>query len=685
MSATINSGAENVLLQEFKTTNAAPPFSQIKVADYEPAITEAIARARAEIDAIAANTEAPTFANTIVALERAGADLERVLGVFYPMLSALSDDEMMEVSMRLSPMLSDYSTSITLNEPLWLRIATVYDGRSALSLTREDEMLLQRTYDSFARNGARLEGEARDEYKRLSSRLGELTTQFGQNVLRELNTYELWLTKEDLAGLPESSVEAAAQAAAQKGREGEYLFTLAQPTYLAFMKYSDRRDLRERMWRLYNSRNMQGEYSNIEVMKEIADTRRRIANLLGYPTYADYSLERTMAGSKDAVYDLLNRLTEAYRPAQQREFEEINAFASDQIGAPFEMMPWDYSYWANRLRSARYAYDEEAMRPYFELSRVVDGVFGLAHRLYGINFEPCDTVDVYHPDVKAYSVTDGDGSFLGLLYTDFFPRESKRAGAWMTNFSEEWKEDDGTAHRPNVTIVMNFTKPTADKPSLLTPYEVETFLHEFGHSLQGLLANTKYRSLSGTNVYQDYVELPSQFNENFLTQREFLSTFAHHYQTGEALPDSLVDALVRSQQFGAAYACLRQLSFGLTDMAWHTITTPVDGDAVAFETEAMASVAMFPVVDGTAFSPQFSHIFAGGYAAGYYSYKWSEMLDADAFAAFQEHGIFDPDTTAAFRHNILEPGGTEAPDVLYRRFRGQAPTIDAMLRRDGIR
>ena len=453
---------------------------------------------------------------------------------------------------------------------------------------------------------------------------------------------------------------------------------------MAFMKYSDRADLREKFYRLYNSRNTKGEFSNMEIMKDIADTRRQIANLFGKSTFAEYKLEKTMAETPANVNKLLQQLAEAYRPAQLREFAEIEAFASASEGTPVKLKPWDYSYYANKLKEAKYKYDEEELRPYFELNNVIDGVFGLATRLYGLTFVPNADIAVYHPDVKAYDVKDADGSFVGVIYTDFFPRESKRPGAWMTNFREEWIEENGDSVRPHVTIVMNFTKPTDSKPSLLTPYEVETFLHEFGHALHGLLAETKYSSLSGTNVYRDFVELPSQFNENYLTQKEFLDGFAKHYKTGEPIPQELVDKIVNTSQFGAGYACLRQLSFGLTDMAWHMTTAPVD-DPVKFEAEAMAPVRMFEEVDGCMFSPQFSHIFSGGYAAGYYSYKWAEVLDADAFSVFLKNGLFDKATADSFRNNVLTRGGTEHPMTLYKRFRGQEPTIDALLERDGVK
>ena len=682
--ASIMIQAQNPFFQEFTSApHGAAPFDKISFADYEPAIDRGIRLGLEAVDAIVNNPDAPTFDNTIVALENADADLNRVLLVFDPLLSAMSDDAMMDLSMKITPRLSDYSTSMSLNKGLWERVKHVYDHRADYNLAKEDSMLLKRTYDSFVRNGALLEGEDRETYSRLSSRLSELTTRFGQNVLKEMNTYEIWLTADDLAGLPESSVEAASLAAKEKGRDGEYLFTLDQPVYMAFMKYSDRRDLREKMYRLYTGRNVKGEYNNLPVMKEIAETRMKIANLLGYPTYAHYVLEKTMAKKPENVYGLLNSLRDAYIPAQKAEFAELTDYASKLEGKKMEIQPWDYSYYSNKLKNAKYAYDEEKLRPYFELNNVIDGVFGLATRLYGVTFKKNPDIPVYHPDVTAFDVIDRDGSFLGVIYTDFFPRSSKRPGAWMTEFKSEEIRPDGTVVRPHVTIVMNFTKPTGSKPSLLTPYEVETFLHEFGHALHGLFASTKYASLSGTNVLRDFVELPSQFNENYLTEKEFLDGFARHYQTGEAIPEDLVKQIVSSSQFGAAYACLRQLNFGLIDMAWHSITSPVD-DPAKFEQEAGASVAMFDPIEGSVTGSTFSHIFSGGYAAGYYSYKWAEVLDADAFAHFKENGIFDSETADSFRRNILMRGGTEDPDVLYRRFRGKDASIDALLERDGI-
>ncbi len=684
VATSIMTQAQNPFFEEFKgTPHGTAPFDRISLSHYEPAIDRGIKLGLQGVDKIVNNPEAPTFENTIVALENAGQDLDRVLNVFYPLESAMSDDAFMELSVKITPRLSEYSTSISLNEGLWERIKTVYDNADTTRLSPEDRMLLKRTYESFTRKGALLQGADREKYSKLSSRLSELTTTFGQNTLKELNTYKIWLKAEDLDGLTESAVEAAALAAKENGREGEYLFTLDAPVYSAFMKNSSRRDLREKMWRLYSGRNIKGEYNNIPVMKEIAETRLAIANLLGYRTYADYSLANTMAAKTENVYKLLNSLRDAYKPAQKAEFAELEAFATKMEGKPMQLKPWDYSYYSNKLRNAKYSYDEEELRPCFELNNVIDGVFGLATRLYGVKFVKNPDIPVYHPDVTAFDVKDEDGSYLGVIYTDFFPRASKRAGAWMTEFKGQRVDEEGNNSRPHVTIVMNFTKPTSTKPSLLTPSEVETFLHEFGHALHGLLADSKYGSLAGTNVLRDFVELPSQFNENYLTEKEFLDGFAKHYETGKPIPSELIDRIVASSQYGAAYACFRQLGFGMLDLAWHTITAPVQ-DPEKFENEALESVSMFEPIAGTMFAPTFGHIFSGGYAAGYYSYKWAEVLDADAFAHFKEHGIFDRATADSFRKNILSRGGTEDPAELYRRFRGHDATIDALLKRDGI-
>ena len=651
--------ADNVFFQPFKTTNGAIPFDRITTADYEPAIIEGMKRHSAEIDAIANQEATPTFENTIVALERSGDMLNRVLGVFYPMLSANADDSLMAVSERMTPKITEHGNSVTLNEKLWQRIDYVYKNFDKSKYDKEDWMLLEKTHESFVRSGAALKGADRDKYKELSTRLSQLTLKFDQNALKETSKYEMWLTKNDLDGLPESAVDAAAAAAKAKDREGEYLITLHAPSYMAFMKYSSRRDLREKLYKMYNSQCTSGEFNNIEIMQQIANTRLELANLLGYKTFADYQLANKMAENPTNVYNMLNQLKDAYTKPQKSDMDNLNKYASKLEGKKFTIMPWDYSYYSNKLKEEKYSINDELLRPYFQLENVIDGVFGLAPRLYGLHFTENFDAQVFHPEVKVYNVTDDNGDFVALLYTDFFPRETKQSGAWMTNFREQYRDANGNDVRPIVTLTMNFTRPTETKPSLLTYYEVETFMHEFGHGLHGMLSKCKYTSTSGTNVYRDFVELPSQFNENFLSEREYLDSFAKHYLTGENIPQELVEKIKDSEQYGAAYACLRQLSFGYLDMAYHSITKPVAGDAYEFEREAMKPVQVFKPVDGCMMSPQFTHIFSGGYAAGYYGYKWAEILDADAFSKFQEDGIFNPATAKSFKENILERGGTE--------------------------
>jgi len=680
----VMTNAENIFFEEFKTTHNVVPFDRIEKSFYEEAVDSGIKVAKQEIDAIVNQRSMPTFENTIVALEDAGAMLNRTLMTFYPILSADGDDEMNAISLRISPKLSEYQSDISLNERLWERIKYVYDNRDKLNLDTEDSMLLEKTYDSFLQSGANLKGADRDTYRKLTAELSELTLKFEQNTVKATAAYEMWLKKEDLAGLPESSVEAAAVAAKEKGRDGEYLITLQAPCYMAFMKYSDRRDLREKLYRDYNSQCTSGEYDNRQIMCRIAEIRMQIANLMGYKTYADYSLKHTMAETKENVYKLLDQLRDAYKPAWKKELKELTEYVNKLEGKKMDLQAWDYSYYANKLKNERYSFNEEELRPYFELNNVIDGVFGLATKLYGLHFTENQNISVYNPEVKSFDVTDAGGNFVGVLYTDFFPRATKRSGAWMTEFRSE-KVVDGVSQRPHVTLTMNFTRPTEDKPSLLTFYEVETFIHEFGHGLHSLLTQAKYASLSGTSVYRDFVEVPSQFNENFLTEKEFLDSFAKHYITGEPIPQELVDKVIASSRFGAARDCLRQLSFGYLDMAYHTITAPITEDTYKFEVDATKSVELFPEVKGCYTSPMFNHIFSGGYAAGYYSYKWSEEIEADAFQYFKDNGIFNPEIAKSWRDNVLSRGGTEPPMTLYKRFRGQEPTVDALLIRDGIK
>ena len=674
----------NIFIKPFNTTGGAIPFDRITTDDYEPAILEGIKEHDAQVKAIAENEAEPTFENTIVALERSGATLNRVLGVFYPMLSANADDDLMEVSNRMAPILSEHFNSITLNEQLWKRVKYAHDHFDDTGHDEEDKMLMRETYNGFVRSGANLQGADRDRYRVLSKRLTELTLKFDQNALKETSQYELWLAEDDLAGLPESALDAAKQAAKEKGREDAWLVTLHAPSYGPFMKYSDRRDLREKLYLMYNRQCTSGEFCNLDVLRDIANTRLEMARLMGCETYAQYKLQHTMAESPDAVYGMLNQLRDAYLPVERREMKRLEDFASQLEGRPVTIKPWDYAYYSNKEKDSMFDINDELLRPYFELSQVTKGVFGFATRMYGLRFVPNHDAQVFHPEVEVYDVTDGDGRAVGMLYVDFFPRATKQSGAWMTSFREQYIDANGNDVRPLVTLTMNFTRPTPTKPSLLTVREVETFMHEFGHALHQLLTRCKYQSLSGTNVYRDFVEVPSQFNENYVYEREFLDSFARHYQTGEPVPQRLIDRLLASSQYGAAYACVRQLGFGYIDMAWHSITQPYTGSDFEFENNAVKDVQAFDPVEGCIMSPHFTHIFSGGYAAGYYGYKWAEMIECDAFDKFKEDGIFNRDTARSWVENVLSRGGTESPMVLYKKFRGREPRIDAMMRRDGL-
>lgn len=674
----------NPFLEEYTTPYQTPPFDKIKTEHYEPAMLEGMKQQDAEIEAIISNPEPPTFQNTVVTLERSGELLDRVVEVFFNLLEAEANDEMHELAQKLSPLLSEHSNRISLNENLFSRIKSVYNHEYS-SLTGEDKMLLQKTYDGFVRNGANLVGEARDKYKALSTELSQLTVRFAQNHLKETNRFLKVVTDSSLLeGLPESALEAAAQTAKEKGVEG-WAFTLHAPSYIPLMTYCANRELRKEVYMAYQTQcSHDNEYNNEEIVKRIVNIRMEIAQLMDYKTYADYVLQKRMAENSGNVYKLLNQLLEAYTPAALKEREEVQALASRTEGVDFDLMPWDWAYYSEKLKNEKYNLNAEILRPYFELSKVKEGIFGLATRLYGITFKENKHIPVYHPDVDAYEVFDKDGCFLAVLYTDFHPRETKQSGAWMTSFKGQWKEN-GTDNRPHVTITMNFTKPTASKPALLTLDEVETFLHEFGHSLHGMFADGTYASMSGTSVYRDFVELPSQIMENFAIEKEFLHTFARHYQTGELLPDEYIERIVDTSNFNAAYACLRQVSFGLLDMAWYSRDMEFTGDVKQYEKESWKKAQVLPPVEEACMSVQFSHIMDGGYSAGYYSYKWAEVLDADAFSVFKEKGIFNTEVAESFRKNILSKGGTEHPMTLYKRFRGQEPTIDALLKRNGIK
>ena len=674
---------QNPFFTRYNTPHQTIPFNLIRNEHYEPAMMEGMRKQDEEISHIIDDPEPPTFENTIEMLEKSGDLLDRVTTVFGNLMSADTNDEMEAIAEKMMPLLTEHGNNITLNDRLFQRIKSVYEQKDSLHLNKEQEMLLEKTYDGFIRNGANLSETDKGALRKLNTELSMLTLQFSQNHLKATHQYELPITREQLGGVPEHVIASYAQNAKERGKEG-FIVTLEAPSYMPFMKYVKDRDLRKELYMAYNTQCTHDDgFNNIDIVRKIVNCRLQIAQLLGFPTFADYVLKNRMAENKENVFQLLNELLEAYAPAAKKEVERITELAKETEGADFELMPWDWAFYSNKLKEKEYDLNDELLRPYFELSQVKKGVFGLASRLYGITFMENKNIPVYHPDVKAYDVFDKDGSYLAVLYTDFHPRKGKHAGAWMTNYKEQWIDQD-TNSRPHVSVTMNFTKPQADKPALLTLGEVETFLHEFGHSLHGMFANTTYASLSGTNVYWDFVELPSQFMENYVTEKEFLNTFARHYETGEIIPDDLIERIKRAANFNIAYACLRQLSFGFLDMAWYTRTTPFEGDVERYEKEAWQETQLLPAVEGTCMSVQFSHIMSGGYAAGYYSYKWAEVLDADAFSLFQETGIFNTETAASFRENILSKGGTEPPMQLYKRFRGQAPTIHALLKRNGI-
>ncbi len=677
---------DNPLLNTYNTPFATPPFDKIRIEHYEPAFDEAIRQLDEEVQKIACNQEPATFDNTVVALERSGKLLERVSSVFFNVLSAEADDEMMDISQRISPKLSESSNNIYLNEQLFTRIKNIYEQKDQLQLSIEDARLLEETFEAFSIRGANLNPEDKEKYRKLSTELSLLQLTFDQNTLKDKNRYELLITDEkELEGLPESIREAAALRAKEKEKSG-WMFNLSAPSYIPFMRYSAVRSLREAMYREFMSIGNKGdEFDNKEIIRKIVNIRLEIARLMGCKDYAEYKLKHTMAKTPGRVYKLLNDLLAAYKPVAINEYNAVQGFAMGTEQENITVMPWDWSYYSEKLKDIRFKVNDEMTRPYFELSHVKKGVFDLATRLYGITFKENKTIPVYHPEVDAYEVYDSDGKFLSILYTDFHPRDGKQSGAWMNSVKEQYKEENGHDSRPQIIIVMNFTRPTDTKPSLLTFDEVNTLLHEFGHALHGMLAAGTYASLSGTNVYRDFVELPSQLMENWLTEKEFLDLIAVHYQTGEKIPGELVQSLIDASNFNAGYACCRQLSFGFLDMAWHTQVTSFEGDVIAFEKEAWKHTVILPEIPGTLMSSSFGHIFSGGYSAGYYGYKWAEVLDADAFSVFKAAGIFNKDVARSFRDNVLSKGGTEDPDILYKRFRGQEPTIDALLRRNGIK
>lgn len=677
--------------KKWNTPHGTYPFNEIRPEHYMPAFEEGMRQGLADIDAIVNNPSAPTFKNTIEAYEKSGQLLSVVASCFYNLASADTNDELQALEVELSPKLSEYSSTIRLNEKLFERIKAVYDQKDKLKLNTEQKQLLDDVYESFANNGANLSPEDKQTYRELSARLSKLTMTYGQNALKATNAWTMLIKDEALlAGLNDDTKQLLRNNAAAKNLEG-YLLNLKPTTYIPVMQDCDNRDIRRELYTAYNSRGIGGEFDNTQVIIDIVNTRLQMAQLFGKQCYADKSLHKTMAETKENVYGLLDQLRDAYMPVAKAEVAELQAFA-ESLGFYATIQPFDWSYYSKKLQEQKYAISDDVLRPYFELENVKQGVFGLAKRLYGLTFKENKNIQVYNPEVVAYEVYDAKGQFLAVYYADFHPRDGKRAGAWMNDFKPQWR-DGKRDSRPHIVNVMNFTRPTADKPALLTYDEVETFLHEFGHALHGMLTRCQYSALSGTNVPRDFVELPSQFNENFLSEKEFLDTFAKHYLTGEAIPQELVDKIRASQTYHAAYACVRQLSFGYLDMAWHTLTSPfVPSECttalqavIDFGNTAMEQVQILPNVPGTQMETAFTHIFSGGYAAGYYSYKWSELLDADAFSVFKKNGIFDKKTADSFRKNILERGGTENAMTLYKRFRGGEPTIDALMERDGIK
>lgn len=677
-----DSTENNPLLTTPTTPYGTPQFDKIKTEHYEPAFNVALAEARSDIEAIVRNPEPPTFENTIVALERSGSRLNTVATIFFALQGAETSDEMEAIAERLQPQLVEYTNDIYLNPVIFERVKSVYDNRAAYDLDTQDSMLLDKTYKSFIRGGAGLDEAGKERYRAITSELSTLSLKFEQNVLAATNAFTLNIPTADsakVAELPAFVRESMADEAAARGEEG-WTVTLQMASYAPFMTYSRDRELKEKLWRASNTRAI-GDHDNCGIAKRIAELRLELAELFGYPNYAAYVLEEKMAGNVATVNAFIDELLTATKDRALDEVATLQRYAveSGLYGADFQLMPWDWSYVSEKYKNDRYAISNEEVKQYLELESVKKGIFNLAEKLYGITFVANKEIPVYHPDVVAYEVHEADGSLTGIIYMDFFPRATKRGGAWMTNYRPMYTEADGTEVRPIVTLCGNFTKPTSSTPSLLTFDEFETFLHEFGHCLHGLFAEGKYASLTGTGVYQDFVELPSQIMENWATEKEFLDLFAVNYKTGEKMPQELIDKIVAAKNYLAAYGNVRQLSFAMNDMAWHTITEPVAVSVEEFERTATEPTRITPYISGTAMSPAFSHIFGGGYAAGYYGYKWAEVLEADAFSLFEEKGIFNSDVAGSFRENILSKGGSEHPMTLYVRFRGHKPETKALI------
>ena len=674
---------ENPLLTESTAPFGAPQFDKIKNEHYLPAFEQGIAEAKAEIDAIVANEAEPTFENTIEAMEYAGQTLNKVASIFYAVMEAHTNETMQEIAEQISPMLTEYSMYVSLNNDLFQRVKAVYEMKDELGLDKDQMTLLEDNYKGFVRGGANLSDEDKAVYSKLSEELSLTTLQFSKNVLAATNAYTLHIADSaDLAGLPEYVKTMGAETAKEKGLEG-WAYTLDYPSYSPFLKYSTNRELRKQIWMAYNTRAIGGENDNTEIVKKIVDLRIKIANILGYETYADYALENRMAKDKKTVDEFIMQLLEPSMPFAKKDVADVYAYAKKNGFEDSQLMPWDFTYWSERYQEAEYSLSAEELKPYFQIESCIDAVFGLATRLYGITFEELNNVPVYHEDVKVYEVKDADGSHLALFYADFFPRASKRGGAWMTDFRGQ-SIRNGVEYRPFVTIVCNFTKPTADAPALITHDELTTFLHEFGHALHGIFAKGRYPSLTGTSVSRDFVELPSQIMENWAFEPEYLNSFAKHYQTGEPIPAELIEKIVAAKNYLAAYGQVRQLHFGYLDMAWHSLTEVPAIGTVEFEQNVLAPYSVMPAAEGAAFSSSFSHIFSGGYSAGYYSYKWAEVLEADAFSLFKEKGIFNQEVAESFRRNILEMGGAEDEAVIYRNFRGHDPQPEALMKKLGL-
>lgn len=674
----------NPLLKEVDTPFGTPPFHQLKNEHFLPAIKEAIAAGKNEVKSITENMQPANFTNTIEALERSGEGVSRISSIFYNLNSAETNDEIQLLAREISPLLSEYSNDIMLDEALFRRIKVVHEQKESLSLSPEEKTLLEKTYKSFVRNGANLTEEKKQRLREIDKDLSQLSLQFGEHVLKETNAYSLEVKNEaDLAGLPDQVIEAAASTAKEMEKEGSWVFTLHFPSYIPFMTYADSRELREEMFRAYGSKAYKGdENDNQEIILKKVRLRHERAKLLGYASHADFVLEERMAESPKKVIDFLDNLLQHARPVAEKEVEELTKFAQS-IGGPPKLERWDIAYYSEKLKMEKYAIDDEMLKPYFKLENVVEGVFSVAGKLYGLQFKQLQDVPVYHPDVKVYEVLDENGRHMAVFYADFFPRPGKRNGAWMTSFRGQ-KKVEGHDVRPHVCNVCNFTKPTGSKPSLLTFNEVTTLFHEFGHALHEILADSKYESLSGASVYWDFVELPSQVLENWVYQKESLDLFARHYETGEAIPEELIKKIIKSATFMEAYQTVRQVGLAKLDMGWHIGQATQVEEVGTYEQELQKDTNLLPPVEGTNTSCSFSHIFQGGYSSGYYSYKWAEVLDADAFEFFQEKGIFNKDTADLFRKHVLSAGGSEHPMELYKRFRGKEPSPEALLRRTGM-